>query len=68
MTHSESELREALIEAAEAIRAETGRSAWAVFEEGAQPQSHAVGLFEGAALALGLTPLEVLDELGLRNE
>ena len=68
------ELHQAVRDAVLGIRAETGRAASEYFE-GSDPieppasvASHGVGVIEGAAIALGLTPLELLDELGLGPE
>jgi hypothetical protein len=63
-------LRAAIVEAMEILTAETGRDADALFGERvlepAQMSSlaaHAAGVIEGAGIALGLTALELLDEL-----
>lgn len=49
-------------------------TAWSLFGDGAVDLStvrpevhHAIGVIEGAALALGLTPIELLDEVGVRD-
>jgi hypothetical protein len=64
------ELRAAVIEAREELRGETGLDAEALF--GARVleahnmtarAAHAAGIIEGAAIALGLTALELLDEI-----
>lgn len=61
---------EAIEEAAATIEAWTGEPVAAYFEsfregvEGPAGVCHAVGIIEGAALALGVTPIELLDELG----
>ncbi len=75
MKHDDSALRSAIVEAAECVRAETGASAWAAFEalvpaDAARTRaaSHAVGLIAGAALALGMTPIELLDELDVPDQ
>ena len=66
------ELHQAVRDAVLGIRAETGRSACDYFEDATEPPalgaSHGIGVIEGAAVALGLTPLELLDELGLGPE
>ena len=74
MNQDDTALREAIVDAAELIRAEVGASASAAFDElvpfstgGSLEAAHAIGLIEGAALALGVTPLELLDEYGLSD-
>jgi hypothetical protein len=64
------ELRAAVIEAREELLAETGLAQDALFGERIlEPcemtarAAHAAGLIEGAAIALGLTALELLDEV-----
>jgi hypothetical protein len=66
------ELQAAIIEAAETLKAATGKDLHALFrdrfldEPGALPSpeaQRAAGLVEGAAIALGLTVNELLDEL-----
>lgn len=64
------DLQEAIANAAECISGETNTSAWRVFEElvpsvfvRTPDGLHAVGVIEGAALALGVTPIELLDDL-----
>ena len=54
----------------EILTAETGRDADALFGERvlepaqmSSPAAHAAGVIEGAGIALGLTALELLDEL-----
>lgn len=68
------DLEAAIIEAADTLRTATGREILALFrdryvdEPGALPSpaaQRAAGLVEGAAIALGLTVEELLDELGL---
>lgn len=72
MVRSESLLREAVLEAAAQIAEAARSSPYTVFEElvpadaaGTADGRHAVGFIEGAALALGLTPIELLDECGV---
>jgi hypothetical protein len=61
---------EAIEEAVAAIEAWTGGTAAEYFEsfreglDGPPDACHAVGVIEGAALALGVTSIELLDELG----
>jgi hypothetical protein len=64
------ELRAAVIEAREELLAETGLDQEALFGERVlEPQdmtaraAHAAGIIEGAAIALGVTALELLDEM-----
>jgi hypothetical protein len=64
------ELRAAVIEAREDLRAETGLDEETLFgARVVEPQdmtaraAHAAGVIEGAAMALGLTALELLDEI-----
>ena len=64
------ELRAAVIEAREELLAETGLDQEALFGERVlEPQdmparaAHAAGVIEGAAVALGVTVLELLDEI-----
>ncbi|MBX3273240.1 MAG: hypothetical protein KF729_23445 [Sandaracinaceae bacterium] len=71
---SDGELAAAVRDAADAIIEGTGASAWRHFEdghfEGAEclAEVHrAIGLIEGAAVALGMTPLELLDDLGITD-
>jgi len=68
------DLEAAIIEAAETLKAATGKELHALFQDryldepGALPSpdaQRAAGLVEGAAIALGLTINELLDELGL---
>lgn len=68
-------MREAILEAAALIRAETRSPAWTLFDELVPREGvhtpraqHAVGAIEGAALALGLTPIELMDECGVEGE
>jgi len=73
MSVSESELRAAVLEAAGEIRAATGKSAWAAFEAPEEVSENgevlrALGFVEGAAMALNLTPLELLDQLGVADD
>ena len=65
-------LREAIREAAACVRDETHASPWRRFEEPVPAEAmrsargqHAVGIIEGAAIALGMTPIELLDECGV---
>lgn len=74
MKRHDAALREALFEAAQHVRDETGGSAWAPFEEPVPADAvqsargkHAVGFIEGAAIALGMTPIELLDEYGVAD-
>jgi hypothetical protein len=67
------ELVEAVREALELVKAATGLSAEALFGERVlgelthlpAPAAHAAGVIEGIGVALGLTTLELLGELGL---
>jgi hypothetical protein len=66
----DSALRAAIIEAMEILTAETGHDADALFGERvleparmSPSAAHAAGIIEGAGIALGLTALELLDEL-----
>lgn len=73
MSASEDELRAAVLEAADELRAATGKSAWAAFEAPEQTAASGVaqrafGFIEGAAMALQLTPIELLDELDVADE
>ena len=67
------ELRAAVIEAREELRAETGLDQEALFgarvvepHDMSARAAHAAGIIEGAAIALGLTALELLDEIDAR--
>ena len=67
------DLRAAVIEARDALRAETGLDEEALFGERVlEPwdmtarAAHAAGVIEGAATALGVTALELLDEIDVR--
>jgi len=67
-----SELEEAVREAMEVVLAETGGDVEALFGERDIDRtplsiraSHAAGVIEGAGVALGLTALELFDELRL---
>jgi hypothetical protein len=69
------ELRAAIVEAREELLAETGLDQEALFGLRALEPSamtaraaHAFGLIEGAAIALGLTALELLDEVDAGSE
>ena len=75
MKQDDAALRPVIVEAADHIHAETGTSAWSAFEElvpsdavRTPAASHAVGLVEGAALALGMTPIELLDNLDVPDQ
>lgn len=64
------ELRAAVMEAREELEAETGLDQEALFgartlepHEMTPRAAHAAGVIEGAAIALGLTALELLDEI-----
>lgn len=64
------DLRAAIIDALDTLRTETGRDADALFGERVlEPPAmspcaaHAAGIIEGAGIALGLTALEVIDEV-----
>lgn len=63
---------EAIEEAVTTLEAWCGTSAVKYFEsfrervDGPADACHAVGIIEGAALALGVTPMELLDDLGHR--
>ena len=66
-------LQTTLFEALAVLLSATNHSADALFgdrvlEPDALPPSaaHAMGLIEGAAIALGLTPLELLDQVDVR--
>jgi len=68
------DLEAAIIEAADTLKTATGKELHALFrdryldEPGALPSpdaQRAAGVIEGAAIALGLTVNELLDELGL---
>lgn len=67
------DLFDVLREALDIVRSETGHSADELFGERvlgklghlAPEAAHAAGMLEGAGVALGLTTLELLDELGL---
>lgn len=65
-----SEFAEAIEEAVATLESWCGTSAVEYFEsfrervDGPPEACHAVGILEGAALALGMTPIELLDELG----
>jgi hypothetical protein len=70
----DSTLRAAIVEAMEILTAETGHDSDALFGERVlEPAqmsalaAHAAGLVEGAGIALGLTALELLDELSARH-
>jgi hypothetical protein len=65
-----STVRAALVEAMEILTTETAHDADALFGERvlepaqmSAPAAHAAGIIEGAGVALGLTALELLDEL-----
>lgn len=65
-----SDLRAAVVEALDTLRTQTGQDAEALFGERVlepgdmSPQAaHAAGIIEGAGIALGLTALELLDEV-----
>jgi len=71
------DLEAAIIEAADTLKAATGQELRALFrdryldEPGVLPSpdaQRAAGLVEGAAIALGLTVNELLDELGLDSD
>ena len=70
---ADQDLFDALREALDIVRNETGHSADELFGDRvlgklgnlAPPAAHAAGVLEGAGVALGLTPLELLVELGL---
>jgi hypothetical protein len=69
------ELRAAINEAREDLLAETGLDEETLFGERALEPSamtaraaHAAGIIEGAAIALGLTALELLDEVDAGSE
>lgn len=59
--------------AAAIIRAWTGNAASEYFDNlrevaaGPPEACHAVGVIEGAAIALGMTPIELLDDLGIEG-
>lgn len=64
------ELRIGVLEALETLRAETSYEAEALFGEHvlepadmSPAAAHAAGIIEGAGIALGLTALELLDQL-----
>ena len=64
------DLRAAIQDALQTLRTETGRDAEALFGERIlEPTemsalaAHAAGIIEGAGVALGLTALELLDEV-----
>jgi hypothetical protein len=67
------DLLDALRQALDIVRTETDHSADELFGARvlgelahlASPAAHAAGVLEGAGVALGLTTLELLDELGL---
>lgn len=65
------ELNEALVEAVDVLRT-LARPMFDLFDldgvsdaERTPAVAHALGLIEGAAIALGVTPIELLDEYGL---
>jgi hypothetical protein len=65
-----STLRAAIVEAMEILTAETGRDADALFGERvldpaqmSASAAYAAGIVEGAGIALGVTALELLDEI-----
>ena len=65
-----SELRAAIVEAVDTLRTETGRDVEALFGERviepttmSPAAAHAAGIIKGAGIALGLTALELLDEV-----
>jgi hypothetical protein len=73
MASSVDDLQEALREALAVLHTETSLDAEALFgervvrpEEMTAPAAHAAGLIEGAAIALGVTALELLDEVDAR--
>lgn len=75
MNQDDTALREAIVDAAERIRAGTGAPVSTAFDElvpvdtaGSHGAAHAMGFIEGAALALGVTPIELLDEYGLSDQ
>ncbi len=64
------DLRAAVLEALDTLRTETGHDAEALFGERVlEPKdmssaaAHAAGIIEGAGIALGLTALELIDEV-----
>ena len=72
MAHSKTALQDAVRDAAARLQDATRSSPYRLFEEldpseaaGSGNARHAVGFIEGAALALGLTPIELLDECGV---
>ncbi|HWZ92666.1 MAG TPA: hypothetical protein VNW92_27560, partial [Polyangiaceae bacterium] len=65
-----SNLRAALLEAVDTLRTETSRDVEALFGERvlepvnmSPTAAHAAGIIEGVGIALGLTALELLDEV-----
>ena len=69
MSRSEDVLRDAVREAAALLEAVTHSSPYTVFEDVDPSESvttgegrQALGFIEGAALALNMTPIELLDE------
>ncbi|HEX2882198.1 MAG TPA: hypothetical protein VHO25_21910 [Polyangiaceae bacterium] len=67
-----SDIEDALKEAMETLTQATGLDAEALFGERvievdamSPPAAHAAGIIEGAGIALGLTALELLGELGI---
>jgi hypothetical protein len=66
-----SEFAEAIEEAVATLERWCGTSAVEYFEsfrervDGPPDACHAVGIIEGAALALGMTPIELLDDLAM---
>ncbi len=67
------EYAEAIEEAVATLEAWCGTSAVEYFEsfrerlDGPPDANHAVGIIEGAALALGVTPIELLDDLAMET-
>ena len=66
----DSSLRDAITEAMQILTAETGHDAEALFGERvlepagmSTAAAHALGIIEGAGIALGMTALELLDAL-----
>jgi hypothetical protein len=67
------ELRAAVIEARQELQEQTGLDAEALFgarvlepDDMSARAAHAAGIIEGAAIAMALTALELLDELDAR--
>ena len=64
------DLRAAILEALDTLQTETGHDAQTLFGERVlEPEAmspiaaHAAGIIEGAAIAFGLTALELIDEV-----